>query len=166
MPTHRRAVAALSAAGALVVLAYAAVIVLQVWVLNPLAAVPGLSLSEIYARLDAAGQSPNVPAAIVPLVAVVGLAVGNGVLFRRSPVVTPGFVAAVYLGFVVLGAPIYFYTSFDMGTSLADTFQISGGDYSPWALPLYAVSALALLGLLALGVAHVVRLARRRSVPA
>ncbi|MEV8249586.1 hypothetical protein AB0O87_01515 [Microbacterium sp. NPDC076768] len=47
--------------------------------------------------------------------------------------------------------------------ALADTFGISGGDYSPWAWPLYAVSALAGLVLI-IGV--VVGAIRRRPTAA
>jgi hypothetical protein len=48
---------------------------------------------------------------------------------------------------IVLGTPAYFFASFGPGMSLADTYPISGGDHSPWARPLYAASALALLAL-------------------
>ena len=35
------------------------------------------------------------------------------------------------------------------GMALADTYGIGGGDHSPWAWPIYVVSALALAGLVA-----------------
>lgn len=57
----------------------------------------------------------------------------------------------------VLGAPGYFWASFDIGMGMADTFQINGGDYSPWAGPLYALSFAALIALIAVGASVLLR---------
>lgn len=66
--------------------------------------------------------------------------------------------ALAYLVLLVLGAPAYVVASFPAGMSLADTYAISGGDHSPWASPLFAISLAALL----LGIALVAMLLTRR----
>ncbi|WP_236610924.1 hypothetical protein [Microbacterium sp. UCD-TDU] len=70
------------------------------------------------------------------------------------------------MGFLVLltlGAGGYFIASFGAGMGLADAFGIGGGDYSPWARPLYAASALSAVALVVVGVMAAVR---PRSAPA
>ncbi|MFX8942082.1 hypothetical protein ABTN11_20655, partial [Acinetobacter baumannii] len=54
---------------------------------------------------------------------------------------------AIYLTLLVLGEPAYIFTSFGVGMALADTYGITGGDASPWGMPLHVTSLLALLGL-------------------
>ncbi len=69
-------------------------------------------------------------------------AVGTAFLIASAvgPSGSPTVTAAVYLTLLVLGAAGCFRASFDTGMSLADTENISGGDHSPWAVPLHLVS--------------------------
>ena len=70
------------------------------------------------------------------------------------------FVPAMgFLSLLMLGAVGYFIASFSAGMGLADTFGISGGDYSRWSRLLYAVS---LLAGVALVVGSIVTVVRRR----
>jgi len=135
----------IAAWGAVAVTAYGLLAALQIAVLNPLAAVPGAGLQEIYAETAAAGQ----PMGAWWLVMGIGPLVATGVLRRtwRRPGLEPSRVARVYLILLALGAPAYFFASFSPGMSLADTYLISGGDHSPWAWPLYLVSVVAAVAL-------------------
>ncbi|NJI57865.1 hypothetical protein HCX50_00320 [Microbacterium oxydans] len=152
----------ISIVGVLAVTAYAAVAAVQILVLNPLAAVPGRTLDEIRAEMDAAGEVLLwEPVAFilgigVVLAVVVAIASIRGRAHPMVPVMS-------YLALLMLGAFGYFTASFGVGMSLADTFGISGGDYSPWARPLYAVS---LFAGVALVVVPLVMLVRRRTVVA
>lgn len=62
-----------------------------------------------------------------------------------------------FLALLMLGAVGYFVASFGAGMALADTFGISGADYSPWARPLYVVSALAAVAIVVGGAVAVAR---------
>lgn len=138
----------ISVAGVLAVAAYAALAAVQILVLNPLAAAPGdLSLDEVRAAISNAGESLMPTTVLGILGAGVCLAVGTAVvclLTRAHPIVP----AMTFLALLMGGAPAYFVASFGPGMGLADTFGISGADASPWALPLYAVSALSAIGVL------------------
>lgn len=137
-----------SIAGAIVVTAYAALAATQILVLNPLAAAPGRSLDEIHVALSTAGESLMPGAVFFVLGIGVALAVGLAVVAILGRA-RPEPVAAVFLALLMLGAPGYFIASFGAGMSLADTFGIGGADYSPWARPLYAVSAISAVVLVA-----------------
>lgn len=146
----------ISIAGVLAVTAYAAVAAVQILVLNPLAAVPGRTLDEIRAEMDAAGEILLWEPVVFILGIGVALAVVVAVLSirgRAHPIVP----AMSFLALLMLGALGYFAASFGVGMSLADTFGISGGDYSPWARPLYAVSLLAGVALVVVPVVTVMR---------
>ena len=134
-----------SIAGFLAVAMYAAFGAVQILVLNPLAAAPGLTLQQMHLEMSAAGESLNAPSviAILGLGVALALFVAVGCLLGR---VQPTRAAAAFLLLLMLGVPAYFVASFGPGMSLADAFGISGADASPWALPLYAVSALAMFG--------------------
>jgi hypothetical protein len=151
----------IAAAGALAVTAYAALAVLQILWLNPRAAVPGLTLTEIGVEMAARGESFGGPYVIGALsigpVIAVALLVLTGV--RRA--VSPRHVVALYLGLLALGVFVYFAASFGPGMALADTFSIGGADYSPWAAPLYLVSLGSVIALVAIAVQGAVR--RRRA---
>ena len=144
-------------AGFLVVAAYAALGALQILVLNPLAAAPGLSLDEIQLALGAAGES----ASPVPVIVFVGLGLllagAVGAYSIAAPKASAVRVTALMLLIIAFGAPAYFAASFSMGMSLADTFLISGGDHSHWSILLYATSATALACALALPLMSVLR---------
>lgn len=140
-----------SIAGAIAVTAYAVLAAVQILVLNPLAAAPGLSLDEIHARMTAVNEDPASGRSLVILGTGVALALGVAVvsIVRRAPAVVP---AMTLLALLAFGAVGYFVASFSSGMALADTFGISGGDHSPWARPLYAVSALAAIAVIVTGV--------------
>lgn len=142
---------------------YAALAFVQIRVLNPLAAVPGKPLDDIWDEVAVSQGSADV--VIVPSILVLGplLAVALLVCAMRWLRDEPRLVAASYLGLIVLGAPAYFIASFSPGMNLADTFLINGGDYSPWAQPLYLASAVALVLLIGLGAATFVGASRQRT---
>src|SRR5690606_23105834 len=111
----------------------------QIFALNPEAAVPGVPLEQIRADMAAAGESmhPGLGIGIMavgPLIALLLL-----VLAVRRTDATPIAIAVAYLVLLGFGPLAYFAAAFGPGMSLADTYGISGADYSPWALPLYAV---------------------------
>ncbi|QNA93729.1 MULTISPECIES: hypothetical protein [unclassified Microbacterium] len=148
----------ISIVGVLAVVAYATLAAVQILVLNPLAAAPGLTLAQIRFEMSEAGESLMPMPAFAILGIGVALAVGLAlfaVLTRAHPLV----VATGFLVLLMLGAIGYFVASFGAGMALADTFGIGGADYSPWARPLYVVSALAAI---ALFVGAIVTAARRR----
>ena len=145
--SQARAVA-VAVAGTAAVVAYAVWAATQILVLNPLAAVPGAMLHDIYDEATAAGESLREPVGMFvltlgPLVAMGWLV---GVVRRRDA--RPSEVAARYLVMLAMGAPMYFVASFGAGMALADTYGIGGADHSPWAGPLYLTSTVALACLL------------------
>lgn len=153
----------ISVGGVIAVAAYAVLAALQILVLNPLAAAPGdLSLGEIRSAMSDAGES-LIPTTVLGILGV-GVCLGIGtaavcILTRSHPIVPTMTFLALLMG----GAPAYFVASFGPGMALADTFGIGGGDASPWALPLYAVSALSAIAVL---VGAVLTSGRRAAGPA
>ena len=135
--------------GTLLVTVCAALGAVQILVLNPLAAVPGASLAQIQQELAAHDESLGTPFVLAEMGFGVLLAIA--LLFIavriRLPLVV---IAGGYLWLLILATPPYFLASFGAGMRRADTFGISGGDYSPWAWPIYLVSALATGGLVAI----------------
>ncbi|PKQ36133.1 MAG: hypothetical protein CVT61_02565 [Actinobacteria bacterium HGW-Actinobacteria-11] len=146
----------ISIVGVLAVLAYAVLAALQILVLNPLAAAPGLTLDEIRFAMAEAGENLGQGAVFSVLGIGVALAVAVAVVsvVRRADPVVP---AMTFLALLMLGAVGYFVASFGAGMALADTFGISGADYSPWARPLYVVSALAAVAIVVGGAMAVMR---------
>lgn len=143
----------LAALGTAAVTAYAAVLLLQITVWNPLAAVPGLTLDEISSQAASRGESVFTPAPWI--LAAIGAALAAGVLVvavvvRRAS--TSGVIAS-YLALITVGAPAYFVASFGPGMALADAFGIGGGDYAPGGMPLMVASAVAAVALIVWGVA-------------
>lgn len=153
-----RAVVAVTGTG--LVIAYAVLAVVQILVLNPLAAAPGRDLAQIQRDLEAAGQSLMPAFAIgVPafgVVLAILLAVLGRLLHASGRDLTLG-----YLLLLAAGTPAYFVASFGAGMSLADTYMIDGGDHSPWARPLHAASTAAIVLLVIVGVVETIRAARR-----
>lgn len=143
--------------GTSLVLAYATLAVVQILVLNPLAAAPGRTLPEIHRDLEAADQSLSPVFAVgIPALGVV-LALALGVFGMRSR--TPMFTLALrYLALLAAGAPAYFVASFGAGMSLADTYFIGGADHSPWSWPLHATSAAATVLLALVGAGRLLQL--------
>ena len=149
MPRHTLWI---SIAGALAVSAYAALAAVQILVLNPLAAAPGMTLEEIRAEMAAANESLGHQTVFFVLGIGVALAVGVAVvsMIAKAPPIVPGM---SFLALLMCGVVGYFAASFTAGMGLADTFGISGADYSPWALPLYGVSAGAAIVVIVGGIA-------------
>lgn len=146
--SSRRRHIAVALIGVILVAAFAALGALQILVLNPLAAVPGKTLEQIRDEMAVQGESLG-PGPVVIFVAI-GLVLALLVLVLAAPRkdATVRGIASAYLVILAAGSPAYFVASFGAGMALADTFMISGADYSPWANVLYAVSGLAVLGLL------------------
>jgi hypothetical protein len=144
---ERRAVSA-ALAGSGVLTAYSIAGAYQILVWNPLAAVPGATLPEIYAALDSAGETLGAPrviawSAVGVALAVVGLI---GTILERAPRARQ--IIAGYLALLVLAAPSHMFVAFTGGMGIADAFATSGGDHAPWGGVLYLASGLALLALL------------------
>lgn len=161
---HRNAVR-IAAIGTIAVTAYAALAALQIFVLNPLAAAPGRDLRQIRADMAGFGESLSSHLAIPILSTGVVLALVLFVAIVAIKASTPLIAMTGYLVLLAFGAPAYFMASFGAGMGLADTYMISGGDHSPWAIPLYLVSGLALLTPFALGAAGAIRRHRRIARP-
>lgn len=140
----------ISIVGVLAVLAYAAFAAVQILVLNPLAAAPGRTLDEIRFAMSEAGESLMPGRALLVLGIGVALAVVLAVVVVRTGA-HPIVLVMGFLALLMLGAIGYFAASFGAGLGLADAFGISGGDYSPWAVPLYVVSVLSGVVLVAVG---------------
>lgn len=165
----RRIARIVAIVGTLVLFAYAVVAAVQIAVLNPLAAVPGAGLEQIRADVAAAGESLGSWWVLM----AGGPAIGTVLLVRswKHPDVHPHRLAMTYLVVLALGALAYFVASFAPGMALADTYLISGTDHSPWSMPLYAVSALAVVAGIGLEVWRAARISRsdgtvtRASVP-
>jgi hypothetical protein len=161
---HHTAVV-IAAIGTLMVTAYAALAAVQILLLNPLAAAPGLELEQIHADMAAVGESLSAPTAIGVLSVGVGLAIVLFGLIAVRREATPLAAVFGYLVLLVFGAPAYFIASFGAGMGLADTYMIGGADYSPWARPLYLVSVLCLLAALTIGAIDLTRRHRRPTPP-
>ena len=142
MTDSRRPTFVIAVLGTLAVGLYAVWGAVQILVLNPLAAAPGMTLTEIHTALTAANERIGVIAVVAFLASglVIAVIAATVLVSRRA---APELAAAVFLGILVLGTPAYFVASFGPGMALADTFMISGADASPWAAPLYVVSLLA-----------------------
>lgn len=136
---------ALGGTGAVV--AYALLAAVQILVWNPLAAVPGIGLNQIYGEVAAAGESMAAGMVIAFLVVGPLLALALLIGVWRRPEGRASVVGVPYLMLLALGAPAYFWSSFGPAVALADTFFVGGGDHSPWSVPLYVTSGLAVLAL-------------------
>ena len=135
--------------GVAVVALYATVMAVQALVLDPLAAMPGLTLDQIHAGVRETGGRVGWNIAIVIITATfgVGLAVIAAVfgLWKRlSPLVE----ASIFLGIVTAGAVVNFYSGFALRMDVADAYGISGRDYTVWPGVLYIISLVALIALI------------------
>ena len=133
----------------------------QILVLNPLAAAPGRTLAEVYALVDAAGE----PIPVAPVLVVLGFGVLLGAVIAAlsfRPRATTAAVSLGILGILAGGAPAYFVASFGPGMALADGLETTGADHSQWSILLYAVSLLAVAGMVVVGMGT----SRRTNVPA
>jgi hypothetical protein len=100
--------------------------------------------------MDRANESLSAPTVFVW--AGMGTLLAAAVLMatlRRS--ISRKAAAVLYLLLLVLGAPTYMMASFPAGMGIADAFATSGGDHAPWGAALYAVSTVAFLALVFVG---------------
>lgn len=138
----------LGGAGAGLVLAVLAVGVLHNLVWNPLAKLPGMSLSQIYARL-AADEQPNGVFEVTVWVALfAAAAIGFALCCLLG---RPGWARSTR-GVMVAGAMLIAAAAASQGfpgfmaeLSLADTFQVAGGDRAISGAVLDAVALLAVI---------------------
>jgi hypothetical protein len=146
---RRRMPVGVAGAVLVIVVVVAGAIDLLVW--NPLAKVPGMELSTIYALMasrDGFDLTTNAVLVViwvvfwtVPALAVLALAA-----HRVGTALTPRRLAIVMLGLV--GGAIFFrfFTGFGFGMSIADTFGTNGGDASVVSAVLPYIGQLALAG--------------------
>ena len=131
----------------LVVAAYAALLAVVALVLDPLAAVPGTPLPDIYRHLERQGfdTRADVVGVLVQALIGVGLALLVAVvtLVRRTPA---HFVAAWMLAVVAAGAVAVFASGFQLGMDVADGYGVGGEDHTVWSGVLYWCSLVALVG--------------------
>ncbi|MGN8049415.1 hypothetical protein ACTJKO_06955 [Curtobacterium sp. 22159] len=134
--------------GVVVVAVYAALLAVESLVLDPLAAVPGASLAQIHAHLEGQGFHVRTDIAVVVGIAVVGVALAVGLASSLLVTRAPAHVlAAVLLAVVVMGAPMSWWSGFQLGMDVADGYGVGGADHTIWAGVLYATSAVALVAL-------------------
>lgn len=149
--TTRRSRILVSLIGVLAVTLYAALAAVQILVLNPLAAAPGLTLDDI--RADLHGANESLGAEVVFFVLGIGVAlavaVAITVIVRSAP---PRLAAMLFLSILTTGVIAYFIASFTAGMGLADTYGIGGGDHSPWSRLLYVTSLASLVAVVTLAV--------------
>ncbi|MCO1338257.1 hypothetical protein BJH93_05010 [Kocuria polaris] len=101
--------------------------------------------------MDGVGKSLNAP--VVIGWAAIGIVLAAAVLIaalRRR--ISTGTALVLSLLLLLLAAPAHWFVSFAPGMMLADTFLIDGGDYAPWGMWLYGVSAAAGVALSVLGI--------------
>lgn len=149
---QQRAARITAVTGTLVILAYAAASLLEIFVLGPLEGVPGRTLAQIHRDLAAAGEAPMMTLPAIAMLTVGGLAaaavMGVTVVHRRMTWLS---VALTHLGLLVLGAPALALASFGPGMALADTYGASGAEFhTVLTTLLYGVSGAALLAFLVL----------------
>ena len=137
--------------GPLFIALYACVMVVSLGWLEPRAAVPGLTRTELAQGLDDFGSDLTALTWSLVVVAMVGvgLSVAASTMGRRArlPLST---IAALHLGLLILGAPVSFFAAFPLGMDVADAFGVSGGFRTPWHSVLFWASGISLLALLAL----------------
>ena len=151
--------------GPVLVACYATVMVVTVLVLEPLAAMPGLTYAEVVAGLEADDTSMTTQVVVLLVLALLGISASVAVSaagLRRA--VLPGTTLQLQLAVLALGAVAYFWGSFGVGMGLADAFGIDGGDHSAVPAYLYALSGAALTVLAGIYVRLGAR-ASRRKVP-
>ncbi|QAV71455.1 hypothetical protein ESZ53_14040 [Salinibacterium sp. UTAS2018] len=155
-PVSRRIRLVMGAGFVAAMLAVIAIGVVNIYVWNPLQKAPGLTLDEIYAAMNAAGELQFDPFAWVwavfwPLTAVVfALLLASSSL--ANVITVRGTLAA---GFALLSVAIglHWLAGFSMGMGLADTFYVSGGDAASPGLLLNIVGQLLAVAALFLAIA-------------
>jgi hypothetical protein len=137
--------------GAVLVITVVVVGAIDLLVWNPLAKVPGMELSTIYATMSSRDGFDLTANAVmvsiwavfwtVPALVVLALAA-----HRAGTALTPRRLAIVILG--LIGGAIFFrfFAGFGFGMSIADTFATNGGDASVVSAVLPYLGQLALAG--------------------
>ena len=132
-PLSRPQAALLAVLSASAILAMLAGSLLHIYIWNPLARMPGMTLDEIYTGLSAAGEPPST---VVPI----GWAVAWGLIAlalvvsavlpypRVRRLMTARRIAGIGILGVALVAGGSWFVGFDMGMGMADAFMTSGGD--------------------------------------
>jgi hypothetical protein len=148
--------------GALVVTAYAALLAVDALVLDPLAAVPGKSLADVYAGVDAIGMDTRQDVVGVLVTSGIGiaLAIAVAVIGIRRSLPVP-VVAVLHLAVLAVGAVATFASGFFLGMDVADAFGVSGAAHGPWAGVRYGTSLAALVAIPAVLTVTMVRSLRR-----
>ena len=143
--------------GVVVVAAYAALLALNALVLDPLAAVPGRSLEQVYARVDVGN---DVTQDVVGVLVVAGIGVALGIaaavvgLAARLPATV---VAVLHLGVLAAGGLATFQSGFFLGMDVADSWPTDGAAHTIWAGVLYLTSLAALVAIPGVLVATMIR---------
>ena len=137
--------------GPVLVALYAGVMVVSLGWLEPRAAVPGLTRTQIAQGLEDFGSDLTALTWSLVVLGLVGVGVSAVVstMGRRTRLPLSN-IAALHLGLLVLGAPVSFFAAFPLGMDVADAFGVSGGLRTPWHTVLLSVSGIILLALLAL----------------
>jgi hypothetical protein len=146
---RRRVSVALAGAALVIAIIVLGAIDLLVW--NPLAKVPGMELSTIYALMASRDGFDLTTNAVLVAVWAVFWTVPTLVVLaiaahRVGTALTPRRVAILMLG--LIGGAIFFrfFTGFGFGMSIADTFGTNGGDASVVSAVLPYIGQLALAG--------------------
>ncbi len=132
-PLRRGGAVALAAASASAILAMLAGTLLHVYVWNPLARMPGMTLDQIYAGLAAARElpSPVLPIGWAALWALAALALVV-LAALPHPRIRRLMTARRLIGIGILGVALVaggsWFVGFGMGMGMADAFATSGGD--------------------------------------
>jgi len=137
-----------------VALAVTAVGLVHVFVWNPLAKLPGMTLTEIYSGLAAAGEGPGGGPTpwIVAVAVLVGLGAAAYATFALAPVRRWARFRTrrrlVALGLLLVGGVValVFLPGFSMGMGIADAFATSGGDAAGSGAVLAVIGMLAFAG--------------------
>jgi hypothetical protein len=154
MPPRRRIMLALPFTVISLLLIAAGILHITVW--NPVARVPGLSLTEIYLAMSAANETPVATIVIMWAaccgIAAVCLPILSDIPQFSSFTTTRRIVVA---GLLVVGATAatQWVAGFNMGMSLADTFMTSGGDAAVSGPVIAIVGLAALIAALFVGLA-------------
>ena len=137
--------------GAALVITVVVVGAIDVLVWNPLAKVPGMELSTIYATMSSRDGFDLTSNAVMVLIwavfwTVPALVVLALAAHRAGTALTPRRLAIVILG--LIGGAIFFrfFAGFGFGMSIADTFATNGGDASVVSAVLPYLGQLALAG--------------------
>ncbi|CAG7609448.1 hypothetical protein ACFPZL_04235 [Leucobacter soli] len=152
------------AAGGLLLLA---ALLLHVFVWNPLAKLPGMTLDEIYAAMRLAGEGPGIITTGV-FTALIVLALLVPVVLAGTRVLAGPRAARriVVLGLLSIAAVSWleFLLGFGMGMGIADTFGTDGGDAAPAGGLISMIGQFAIVAALFAGLAPVSR-DRYRDLP-